>query len=292
MDVAMRDATASAAAGSSNWLADLRRLGVSALEIEVNFDMTTPHLHRPDGTSYGTTLDHKAWELRARLDDEGFRVSAILLATDFSGADAERHVLTAVRVCNTAANALNAPAVRIDPLHLDRSLTPEEVRQRFTARLTELLHRTADTGINLGIENHGPLANDPAFLDEVFRAIPDPRLGLTLDTGNFYWFGHPLSEVYRIVEHFAPRTKHTHVKNINYPPDLAEQRRPVGQGYKEYCCPLDEGNIDLRRVVEILRTAGYGGDLCVENESLFKYPVEQRLDVLKRDVRAVRAAMQ
>ena len=154
-----------------------------------------------------------------------------------------------------------------------------------------MVELTADIGVSLGVENHGPHANDPAFLDEVFAAIENPRLGLTLDTGNFYWFGHPLSDVYRIIERYASRAKHTHVKNINYPPDLAGQRRPVGLDYGKYCCPLDEGNLDLRRVVDILRRGGYAGDLCVEDESLFKYPPEQRAEVLRRDVRAVRMAM-
>ena len=43
--------------------------------------------------------------------------------------------------------------------------------------------------------------------------------------------------------------------------------------------------------MRILRAAGYDGDLCIENESLFKHPPENRADVLRRDVAAVRAAM-
>jgi sugar phosphate isomerase/epimerase len=72
---------------------------------------------------------------------------------------------------------------------------------------------------------------------------------------------------------------------------MATVRREVGAGYKEYCCALDEGNIDLARVVRILRAAGYDRDLCIENESLFKHPQETRSDVLRRDVSAERAAM-
>jgi sugar phosphate isomerase/epimerase len=121
--------------------------------------------------------------------------------------------------------------------------------------------------------------------------VDDPRLGLTLDTGNFYWYGVPLDELYGLIERFAPRAKHTHLKSINYPPELANARRETGAGYKEYCCALDEGNIDLPRVVRSLRTAGYDRDLCVENESLFKHPPEAKLDVLRRDVAAARAAI-
>ena len=81
------------------------------------------------------------------------------------------------------------------------------------------------------------------------------------------------------------------MKNINYPPEIAAMRRPVGLDYGKYCCSLDEGNIDLRRVVRILRAAGYQRDFCIETESLGKVPAEKRLDLLKRDVEAVRMAL-
>jgi sugar phosphate isomerase/epimerase len=117
---------------------------------------------------------------------------------------------------------------------------------------------------------------------------------MTLDTGNFYWYGWPLSQLYRTLEHFAPRAKHTHIKNINYPAEMVEKRREIGYEYGKYCSPLDEGNIDIARVVRLLVAAGYTGDLCIENEALGKYPQAERIGVLQRDAdtlaRAVTAA--
>jgi sugar phosphate isomerase/epimerase len=289
MDVAIRDAMLPDLDGGQ-FFRCLRELGVSAIEIEVKVNGQTPHLLRKDGSYFTINGDHAQAQLQARLKDEGVRASALLLATDFSGDEADAHVGSCVRACY-AASRLGAPVVRIDPLARDRSLSGDRVRESFVRNVVRVLRQTEDTGIDLGIENHGPVANDPEFLDEVFAAVEDPRLGLTLDTGNFYWFGHPLADVYRIIERYAPRAKHTHVKNINYPPDLAQRRRPVGLEYGRYCCPLDEGNIDLRRVAATLRAAGYDRDLCVEDESLGKTPPEGRMDVLRRDVRAVREAL-
>jgi sugar phosphate isomerase/epimerase len=182
--------------------------------------------------------------------------------------------------------------VRIDPLARDKSLGAGEVLVPFNRHVYTVLQRTRGVPVDLGVENHGPFANDPHFLDHVFAAAKDdPRLGLTLDTGNFYWFGHPLAEVYRLIERYGPRVKHTHVKNINYPGDLAQRTRSIGQDYGKYCCALDEGNLDLKRVVGILRTCGYDRDLCIENESLGKHPPEAKLAVLRRDVRAAREAI-
>lgn len=290
MDVAIRDAML-AEVDAARLFENLRELGVPALEIEVRPDFSTPSVRRADGSPYSVKETSATGELKQRLADEGVRVSALLLSTDFASADAEAHVDMAVRASHAAAE-LGAPVVRIDPLTRDKSLGMGEVLVAFNRRVYDLLRQTRGVAVDFGVENHGPLANDPRFLDHVFAAArDDPRLGLTLDTGNFYWFGHPLPEVYHLLQRYAPRTKHTHLKSINYPTDLAEKSRPVGLDYDKYCCALDEGNLELKRVVGILRTGGYDRDLCIENESLDKAPPAQRLDVLRRDVRAVREAI-
>ena len=294
MDVAIRDAMVAAAAGGkpAMFFETLRLVHCMAVEIEMGVaDGSTPHVKQDDGSPYSLRDAAGTAALRERLDREGVRPSALLLMTDFTSDQAGAHVEMAVRACS-AARELGVPVVRIDPLTKDKSLPPERVRENFVGRVREILDGSRDTGVDLGIENHGPIACDPVWLDDVLAALPDRRIGFTLDTGNFYWYGFPLSQMYGLIERFAPRTKHTHLKNINFPKELADVKRDAGHGYKEYCCPLDEGNLDLRRVVEILRTAGgYARDLCVEDESLFKYGADDKVNVLRRDVAAVRAAM-
>src|SRR4051812_28657034 len=289
MDVAIRDVMVPEA-GTPEFFRGSKAIGVNAIEIEIARDLSTPHLRRPDGTPYSLTDYQEVDALRRRLNDEGLRACALLLATDFTAADAETVVDWTAAVCRRA-DELGIPVVRIDPLSLDKSISREEALTRLTWQLGWLLERTDGLRAELGIENHGPFANDPAFLDRLLETDDTGRLGLTLDTGNFYWFGFPLDELYGLIEKYATRVKHTHVKNINYPPDLSNVRRDIGVGYKEYCCGLDEGNIDLARVVRILRAAGYDRDLCIENESLFKHPPEKRADVLRREVAALRLCL-
>ena len=145
--------------------------------------------------------------------------------------------------------------------------------------------------MDIGLENHGAISNDPEFLDAVLTDAADARLGLTLDTGNFYWWGLPLAELYRTLEHFATSAKHTHVKNIAYPQEVRETRRAVGWEYGRYVSTLDAGDIAMSRVVEILRAAGYARTLCVEDESLGKFPADERLSILRRDVETLRDAL-
>ena len=290
MDVAIRDAMLPDLDGAA-FFQGLRDVGVSAVEIDVRPDFTPPHLRQDDGRPYSVKDEASSARLKQRLADEGVRACALLLSTDFYGGDADRHVDYAVRGAQ-AAKELGAPVVRIDPLHRDPNLGAGEVLVTFVRRLDAVVRRTRDTGVDLGVENHGTFGNDPRFLDHVFAASrDDPRVGLTLDTGNFYWYGHPLSEVYRLIQRFTPRAKHTHVKTINYPEELRDERRPVGLDYGKYACPLDEGNLDLKRVVAVLRTGGYARDLCVENETLGKLSSGERVDVLRRDVQVLRNAI-
>ena len=294
MDVAIRDAVVTQLEGRG--LFDvLREAGAASVEIEVDVAGATPHARGEDEAPYSVTDEAGAKRLRQRLDAEGVRACALLVNNDFGSAGDEaqlgRQVEWVVKAVRAAA-VLGAPVVRIDPLARDKSVNASAARERFVAGAEQVLRRTEDAGVELGMENHGPHANDPHFVDAVLAALPESRLGLTLDTGNFYWFGFRLEEVYGLIEKYAPVAKHTHLKSINYPPDLAGRTRPVGHEYGKHCCALHEGNLDLARVVRALRGAGYNRDLCIEDESLGKHPTDQRLDVLRREVEALRHAMQ
>lgn len=288
MDVAIRDAVV-AEAGETEFFRALREIGVSSIEIEMAQGGETPHLLQDDGTPYSLADEPSTNRLNRALRANDVRASAILTNTDFSSSDADSHVEYAVHAAR-AARMLGAPVVRIDPLVRDRSLDPGVVLDNFVHRVWQVLDQTED--LDLGMENHGPIANDLHFLDSVLEKVPHPRLGLTLDTGNFYWFGYPRDEVYRLIERYAPRTKHTHLKNINFPPGDANRRREVGFEYGKYCCPVHEGNLDLRRVVRLLRAGSYARDLCIEDESLSKFAAQDRLGVLSREASAVRQALE
>ena len=43
-------------------------------------------------------------------------------------------------------------------------------------------------------------------------------------------------------------------------------------------------------MAKILRQAGYTGDLCIENESLSRFPASQRGEILKKEIEYLRDA--
>jgi sugar phosphate isomerase/epimerase len=288
-DVSIRDQNVPVAAGGS--LFDVMRgLSVRSVEALVDINDFLPFLRVPGGAGFSIHDDTSIGIVKQRLESEGVGISALLMASDFSADGWESQVDWATRVLH-AARALGVPVVRIDPWTAKRTLPAATIQDNFIRGVTKVLEQTADTGVDLGLENHGHLFNDEKVLDEIFAAVPDPRLGMTLDTGNFYWWGYPRSEVYRLLGKYAVRTRHTHIKNIAYPTELADRQREIGYEYKQYCSPLGEGTLDLRRIVKILSDGGYRRDLCVEDESLFKFPEAQRVEVLRSDVDALRSAM-
>lgn len=269
----------------------LKELGLHAVELRLDRDYS---VHAPDAEERITlSTDEDAKAYRARAEQHGVTICAVLTACDFSAGDMESNIAWIARAIEIA-DLLGATTVRIDSaMSKERELDFDTRVQLFAEGLGGVLNRTASSKITLGIENHGFQGNNLAFLLNVFKQVNSERLGSTLDLGNFYWRGYPLSEVYGILRLLAPYAKHTHVKNIHYPEEQREIMREAGWEYGKYVCPLDEGDIDLEKALRILAEAGYTGDICIEDESLGKYNTnEERIAVLKRDVEHLQKILQ
>lgn len=262
----------------------LDALGFDAVELEFDRDCAVHPIHPSAGTErLKLTTPEGIEAFRQQLDENKVRVPALLMSNNFANPDFDFEVNWIVDAIR-AADALGIPAVRIDAMmHGEEEASPEKNIEVFAEAMARVLDATSDSRVDMGIENHGFQGNRPEFLQAIFDAVGSPRLGLTIDTGNFYWYGWPLSRVYEIIEQFAPYCKHTHAKNINYPADKREVQREVGWEYGTYVSPLADGDVDHKRVVEILLAAGYDRDLCLEDESLGKFPREEWPTILKAD---------
>jgi len=261
----------------------LDALGFDAVELEFDRNCSVRRIGASGDERIRLDTPQGIDTLRKQLSENGIRVPAFLMANNYANSDLDFEIdwtIAAIR----AADALGIPAVRIDAMmHGEEETPPETNIKVFAKAMSRVLDETSDSDVEMGIENHGFQGNRPEFLDAVFDAVRSERLGLTLDTGNFYWYGHPLSRVYEIIERFAPYCKHTHAKNISYPVGLREIQREIGLEYSKYVSPMREGDVDHGRVVEILKGAGYSRDLCLEDESLGKFPREKWPAVLRLD---------
>lgn len=266
----------------------LQHLGLSAVELEINRDLEMYTLHAFERISLREPGARK--EYRKALNGAGVRASCLLTMCDFSGATPEANVAWMAQVVEVAAE-LGAESVRVDTaMHAEADLPFGERVAVFVRDLGGVLARTAGYPVSLGMENHGQQGNNLAFLLNIIHDIGSDRIGMTLDTGNFYWRGYPRSEVYGILKVLAPHTRHTHLKNIRYPETIRETVRESGYEYMRYVSSLEEGDIDHHHVVSLLRNAGYQGDLCIENESLSNHDRrEDRVAILERDAAHVKS---
>jgi sugar phosphate isomerase/epimerase len=268
--------------------AGLDALGIDAVELEYFRDRSVYAVDNPDNEKVVIADDAAIAAYGKKCADLGIRVAALLLHNNFGAQDLDAELDWVIAAARTTAK-LGGKAMRIDAKMIEGSL--EERTDHFAMCMNKILDATSDTGLQMGIENHGRLGNEQDFQDLVINKVNSSRLGVTADTANYYWYGYPLSQVKSIIEHFAGKIKHTHVKNINYPADKREIQREVGWEYGTYASTLRDGDLDMKWLVGVLAKAGYNYDLCIENEGLGHFDPEGRKKALIDDVNCLREAL-
>ena len=272
-------------AGYENIAAGMDELGLMAIELAVDRNMCIPaaegSLGRPRLSIADELTAIEASEAYAR---QGIQIASLLLANNFNAQNRLAEIQWARKTLE-AAEIVGANVVRVDAAMTgQKTLPPSRRLDIFASAVEEILGETADSTVTLAVENHGLQGNDPRWLASVLERVDDERFGLTLDTANFYWAGYPLSRVYELVGQFAPRTRHVHCKNIDYPSRYRERRRPLGWEYGQYVAPIHQGNIDHSKIVQILAEAGYRDGLYIEDEALSQFRPAQRHRSLRQQV--------
>jgi sugar phosphate isomerase/epimerase len=174
----------------------------------------------------------------------GLAVCGAAVGGNFSQPDAEgrRRQIEHVKDWVAKAAKLGAPVLRVFagacPQGVQRHTAEGWVRQGL-AECAEVADRW---GVVLGLETHGGLTADADGVLALLEPFAGhPWVGLNLDFGNL------TGDIYAQYERLARRAVTTHVKPA--------VRR--GEGRE---------SVDYRRVVRIMRTAGYGGYLNIEYE--------------------------
>lgn len=280
--VACRDAHLKTTGQPDCWSA-LKQLGADGVEVVVTEELQCPGLFHPQ-EQYAVADADRLRVLKAELETQGLRISALCMNNRLDERF-EREVAWARR-CVAAAQQLGVSAIRIDVV--PRAIRADDFMPFAVKACRQLCETAEGTPVRFGIENHGQWTNRPEILEALFDGVGSAHLGLTLDAMNFYWFGHPLKDLYRICERFASRTVHTHCKNLSYPEEKRNAPRPMGWEYEQHAAPVYAGDIDYQRVADILRKANYRGDLCLENECLGRFPKEEQAGVLKQEISLLR----
>jgi sugar phosphate isomerase/epimerase len=160
------------------------------------------------------------------------------------------------------AALLGAQSVRVFAGSVPKDAVEEDARRWAVEGLKECAAHAGKQGVILGLENHGGITSAVDQLLGLVEAVGSPWLGVNLDTGNFE------QRVYESLEKAAPYAVSVQVK--------VEVRE--GKGAKQPA--------DLKRIVEILRAAGYRGYVALEYEA-----AEDPLAAVPRHLEALRAAI-
>jgi sugar phosphate isomerase/epimerase len=276
MYVAIRDSQV-LAVGYKDVITGIKDLGLESFELNVGRDLNS-------GLLFDISKEEKVDKIISRLESENVSICALLVANDFVGENVEGEIQWVADV-GRAASALDIKTVRINPVMKSDPSVDARGYAKLTAKcIKEILRRTEHIHVSLAMENHGIIGNNREYIQDVISSVKSERLGLTLDTGNLYWYGYPLDKVYEIIESLASYVKHTHVKNLSFSEEKQQSYREPGEGYPRTASPLYAGDIDLRRVLKVLKTAGYNGDLTIEDESLINFPRGQRLQITREDI--------
>jgi sugar phosphate isomerase/epimerase len=158
------------------------------------------------------------------------------------GAEAVDHLIGAVRL----AKQLRADVVSFSLGHTEIDAW-DAAWSRSLAALRQILHETRNTGVKLGVELHVEDVFDSVKkARRLLETIPDPRLGLTLDTSLLHVRGIQLRDLLALA---GERAHHVHLRDAT----RRDPNRSIGRG-----------EISFPGVFRALRDHGYRGWLSVE----------------------------
>jgi len=147
------------------------------------------------------------------------------------------------------AAVMGAPVIRIFAGKVAKGGTEEEALDLCVAGINESLDYAATKGVLLALENHGGITATPQQLLSIVERVKDSKwFGVNYDSGNFR-----TEDPYGDLEKIAPYAVNAQIKVALKTPD---------NGHKE---------ADLKRMVEILRSANYRGYVVLEYEEAKPY---------------------
>jgi len=126
--------------------------------------------------------------------------------------------------------------------------TPQEVADAAVQSLNELTEYAAPRNINIIVENHGGYSSNGQWMASVMKRVNNPHCGTLPDLGNFDISETETYNRYKGVREMMPFAKDVSAKTYDFD---------------------DEGNettIDYRRMLKIVKDAGYRDYLGIEYE--------------------------
>jgi len=156
---------------------------------------------------------------------------------------------------------LGADKLRVFSGNEKEGITYEEGLNWIIESFNEIVKYAEQKGITLVLENHGLFAGRSGQVKEIIERVGSPNLRATADTGNFFLVGEKPEEA---VENIKEYVHHVHFKDFKKS-EAGKGYKGIGDVYYEGCI-LGQGDVEMGKIVEILKEAGYRGYLAIEYE--------------------------
>ncbi|MDR0397141.1 MAG: sugar phosphate isomerase/epimerase [Oscillospiraceae bacterium] len=210
--------------------------------------------------------------VKRACDASGLSVTSVCVGSDFLANDVVSQADT-LRKAADACAILGAPVLRHDATQG----WPKEERvirdfKHALPRLSEgfraVTEYAAGLGVKTSVENHGFFCQDSDRVEALIDAVDHPNFGALVDIGNFLCADEdPLHAVSRL----APLAVHVHAKDFHVKrggsnPGLGWFMTRGGNWLRG--AVAGHGELDIPRLLGILKRAGYDGWVAVEFEGI------------------------
>ncbi len=186
--------------------------------------------------------------------DESVRQAEVEECIAFYRAAAKRFPLT---ICNTVAGFILDPSAPYHEFDRNGSAAATEAQWDWAVDGFQVLgDLAAELGFSFAFETHNGYLHD---LPDVTRRLVDridrPSVGINLDYGNIIL--HPVRpSLEASIQECGTAIKYLHLKNVHLLP---------GVKYRNYIsCPLADGAINNRRLLQLMKAQGFAGPICIE----------------------------
>ncbi|MEG1441421.1 MAG: sugar phosphate isomerase/epimerase family protein [Oscillospiraceae bacterium] len=234
-----------------------KELGINAIE----FANICPH----DGSSN----TEYAINLKSECEKNGIKISNLCFFADFLNNDFDSEILHLKEMVDIA-EILEVPNIRHDTTVGGNKWHSFNEALPILAKGCKIITEYAETkNIKTMVENHGFFCQDSVRMEALFNAVSHPNFGLLVDIGNFLCVD---DDPAKAVSLLAPMALYAHAKDFHVKaagtPDPGEGFFKSRGGNYLRGAIIGHGDVPVFQCIEILKNAGYDGNITIEFEGL------------------------
>ncbi len=221
-----------------------------ALAKRYGYDGIEPRISA--GHAHGIELDADATrrrEARQKAIDSGIEICCIATSCRYADPATAREQVDETLRCIDLAADVGAPRIRVFGGAIPEGVSREEAIDLLAESLRAVAGHARERGVVVCLETHDDWC-DPDHVAEVMRRVDHPAVAVNWDVM------HPVRQAGRTVDQafqiLRPWIRHVHVHDGSARLDRLELR------------PIGEGDIDIRRAMELLKAISYDGYLSGE----------------------------